>query len=55
MACPFFKECYVGYCGASRFPFIPSIIEREQQCLKGSFESCVNFNNFHATAQNASN
>jgi hypothetical protein len=51
MACPFFKKAYVGCCSASEFPYIPSIIELERQCFKDSFESCVNFNNIHPTAQ----
>jgi len=51
MACPFFKVAYVGYCSASDFPYTPSITEMEQQCFKDSFESCVHFNNLHATAQ----
>ncbi len=51
MACPFFKEAYVGYCSASEIPYIPSIIELEKQCFKDSFESCVNFNKIHPTPQ----
>ncbi len=54
MACPFLKEAYVGYCSACDFPYTPSIMELEQQCFKDNFESCVNFNNLHATAQIAS-
>ncbi len=53
MACPFFKVAHVGYCSACDFFYIPSIMELEQQCFKDSFESCVNFNNLHATTQSA--
>ena len=51
MACPFFKVAYAGYCSATDFPYTPSITELEQQCFKDDFESCVNFNNLHATAE----
>lgn len=51
MACPFFKEAYVGYCSACEFPYTPSIVEREQQCLKDSFDFCVHFNSLHPMAQ----
>jgi len=51
MACPFFKEAYVGYCTASEFPYIPSITELEKQCFKDSFDSCVNFNKIYPTAE----
>lgn len=43
MSCPFFKEAYVGYCGATAFPYIPSICELEHHCFKDGFESCTNF------------
>jgi hypothetical protein len=52
MSCPFFKEDYIGFCGASDFPYIPSIIELEQTCFKDSFKSCVNFNNLLVTENN---
>ncbi len=51
MACPFFKESYVGYCNACGFPYVPSIFELEQQCFKDSFEVCINFNSLHPMAQ----
>ncbi len=51
MACPFFKEAYIAYCGACDFPYNPSIIEMEQLCFKNSFESCFYFNNLDAAAQ----
>ena len=51
MACPFFKEAYVGFCSACDFPYTPSIDELEHLCFKDSFESCVHFHNLHATAQ----
>jgi hypothetical protein len=51
MACPFFKEAYAGFCSACDFPYTPSIDELEHFCFKDGFESCVNFNNLHATAQ----
>ena len=50
MACPFFKESYVGYCSACDFFYIPSIIELEHNCFKDSFESCVNFKELYPTA-----
>jgi len=37
MACPFFKEDYIGYCGACDFLYIPRIIEMEQRCFKDSY------------------
>ncbi len=49
MACPFFKETYIGYCSASGFPYTPSIIEMEQLCFKDNFKCCVHFNNLHAS------
>ncbi len=51
MACPFFKEAYVGYCSACDFPYTPSIIELEEQCFKDDFESCVHFKNLQTIEQ----
>ncbi len=51
MACQFFKEAYAGFCSACDFPYTPSIYELEHFCFKDGFESCVYFNNLHATAQ----
>lgn len=36
MACPFFREDYLGCCcTATRMPYVPSIAEMEQHCFKG--------------------
>ena len=51
MACPFLKEDYVGFCSASAFPYVPSIVELEQKCFKDSCETCINCNSLQATEQ----
>ncbi len=55
MACPFFKETYIGYCSACDFPYTPSIIEMEQLCFKDNFKCCSHFNNCQTTVEVATN
>jgi len=34
MACPYFREEYVGFCTAMNRPYVPSIAQMEQHCFK---------------------
>lgn len=44
MACPYFKEEYVGFCTAMRTPCVPSIAKMEQHCFK-LYVQCRAFRN----------
>ena len=42
MACPYFREEYVGFCAAMNRLYVPSIAKMEQQCFK-AYEQCAAF------------
>lgn len=45
MACPCFIEDYVGFCGGSDVPYVPSIDEMEQFCFTDRCTTCMLFKN----------
>ena len=45
MACKYFNEDYLGFCGATAYSHVPGINEMEQLCFK-DFQSCLIFNKY---------
>ena len=43
MSCPCLLEEYVGFCGGSDFPYVPSITEMEKWCFRDTYASCPVF------------
>ena len=42
MSCPYFKEGYIGTCGASASGYIPRIERMETYCFKQTYRLCPN-------------
>lgn len=45
MACKYFNEDYLGFCGATAFSYVPGIGEMEQLCFK-DFHTCLIYNEY---------